>query len=360
MYKVIGKENDMFKVLDLDEGTEELLSASELVLGLGQAEIEGCQHSEHGIEVWYDGVEKYEIPIEVWAPVSAFNVKRPDGSYRYMVSNLGRVKISEYYDSIGKFHKLHELRSTVTRGYAIITPQIDRFKKHLRVHILVSTAFIYNPHNLSMINHKNEDKLDNRAFNLEWCTNRYNINYGTANLRRSRTKGGTSVRQYAIDGKLVAEHDYASAAAKTLGLRGVSGYITLSCSGVYNIMYGFVWRSVEDDELFEKTELERKAIIATFLSSRHIVTNDESGNLVAIKQYVVRQYTLDCLFLREFLSVKDAALSVGAFSSGIVKACYRERKTCSGFIWRYAHDDEFADRPENVKAIEEWRKTHSV
>lgn len=38
------------------------------------------------------------------------------------------------------------------------------------IHILVAMAFKKNPFNLKFVNHKNGNKLDNRARNVEWCT----------------------------------------------------------------------------------------------------------------------------------------------------------------------------------------------
>lgn len=43
------------------------------------------------------------------------------------------------------------------------------------VHRLVAKAFIDNPNNLNEINHKDEDKSNNRVDNLEWCTKSYNV-----------------------------------------------------------------------------------------------------------------------------------------------------------------------------------------
>jgi hypothetical protein len=45
------------------------------------------------------------------------------------------------------------------------------------IHRLVATAFIPNINNLSCINHKDEDKRNNSADNLEWCTQAYNNTY---------------------------------------------------------------------------------------------------------------------------------------------------------------------------------------
>ena len=51
------------------------------------------------------------------------------------------------------------------------------------IHRLVAEAFIPNPNNYPCINHKDENKENNNANNLEWCTYKYNSNYGTCRER---------------------------------------------------------------------------------------------------------------------------------------------------------------------------------
>lgn len=98
----------------------------------------------------------------------------------YQVSNFGRVKSLNY-------HRSGEPRIIAQRqdryGYKAVNLSKDGAARQVSVHRLVATAFIPNPDYLPQVNHKDEDKTNNTADNLEWCTNKYNMNYGTHNER---------------------------------------------------------------------------------------------------------------------------------------------------------------------------------
>lgn len=56
------------------------------------------------------------------------------------------------------------------------------------VHRIIAETFIPNPNNYPQINHKDENKHNNAVDNLEWCTSKYNINYGTRNAKVSKAR----------------------------------------------------------------------------------------------------------------------------------------------------------------------------
>lgn len=105
----------------------------------------------------------------VFKPIQGY-----DGLY-YITEN-GRV-----YSSIqNKWLKPYINQS----GYPTVNLQMN--KKY--IHRLVAEAFIPNPDNLPVVNHKDENKLNSSVDNLEWCTYEYNNNYGTAKERMVKTK----------------------------------------------------------------------------------------------------------------------------------------------------------------------------
>lgn len=77
-------------------------------------------------------------------------------------------------------------------GYIQVNLYKNGIRTGLRVHRLVAQAFIENPDNLPEVNHRDEDKTNNRVDNLEWCTAKYNTNYGhrTENAINTRVKNG--------------------------------------------------------------------------------------------------------------------------------------------------------------------------
>ena len=102
----------------------------------------------------------------------------------YEVSNKGNVR---------NVRRNTLLRLTKTNyGYIQVSLYKNGIRTGLKVHRLVAEVFIPNPDNLPQINHKDEDKTNNNVTNLEWCTAKYNNNYGhrTENAINTRVKNG--------------------------------------------------------------------------------------------------------------------------------------------------------------------------
>lgn len=110
----------------------------------------------------------------------------------YQVSNLGQIRsIAHYQGKWGKVYKRrnpHILRQTPTKdGYLAVMLSYFGKDKRILVHRIVAQNWIPNPEQKPCINHKDENKMNNAANNLEWCTPKYNINYGHARLKMSRS-----------------------------------------------------------------------------------------------------------------------------------------------------------------------------
>lgn len=107
---------------------------------------------------------------EIWKDIQGFEGE-------YMVSNLGNVM-----SLVGKKPRILKRRPN-KRGYLRVSLHAHN---DALIHRLVAQAFIPNPDNLPFINHKDEQPSNNCVDNLEWCSHKYNINYGTCQ-ERART-----------------------------------------------------------------------------------------------------------------------------------------------------------------------------
>lgn len=180
-----------------------------------------------------------------WRPVVGY-----EGLYE--VSDKGEVRALErsFTDSIGRktMKKARLLNGRVSgHGYIRITLEKDGQPKTYNVHRLVAEAFIPNPSMLSFVNHKDENKLNNNVSNLEWCTAKYNCNYGTRNERmteklRATCKASKPIVATTADGK---KEYYKSAHEAGRILGHVHTGITNALNGRTHSAYGRTWAYAE-------------------------------------------------------------------------------------------------------------------
>ena len=86
-------------------------------------------------------------------------------------------------------------QSISNNGYYRVHLCKDGKAKWYAVHKLVAQTFIPNPLHLPEVNHKDENKLNNKVSNLEWCSSEYNKNYGTRNARISKAQTNNNLSQ---------------------------------------------------------------------------------------------------------------------------------------------------------------------
>ena len=116
-------------------------------------------------------------------------IKEVRGYPGYMASSEGKI-ISL------KYGKPKELKTYVkTYGYLYVVLSKNNKKHYLRLHRVIAETFIPNPDNLPEVNHKDEDKTNNRADNLEWCTPHDNKMYGTRRERVARKVSDPSIQR---------------------------------------------------------------------------------------------------------------------------------------------------------------------
>ena len=182
---------------------------------------------------------------EVWKDIEGY-----EG--RYQVSNIGRVKSLERTASIKNGKRTvpeRILRPKAERtGYLRINLYDSSGKmKSFFIHRLVCEAFHENPKNKPEVNHINENKLDNRACNLEWVTAKENSNHGTRNARigKANIKNKSKpVGQYTTAGKLIKVWQSTNEVERQLGFS--HGHVSDVARGKLKTAYGYVWKYVEE------------------------------------------------------------------------------------------------------------------
>lgn len=181
---------------------------------------------------------------EVWKPIEGF-----EGLYE--VSNFGRVK------SLTRYKKI--IKPLVTNvGYYQYQLWHKGVCRVASAHRLVAQAFIPNPEGKPIVNHIDENKLNNSVENLEWVTHVENCRYGTAIERRtkhfdySKRKRNPKnqilacskpVDQYTIDGAFVKRWNSATECYRATN-------ISISCirrvaSGERKTAGGYVFKEVK-------------------------------------------------------------------------------------------------------------------
>lgn len=193
---------------------------------------------------------------EEWKPINDYP--------NYMISNLGRVKSVERtcttknrWGEIERVVNEKILKTTSGKdGYIKVVLCKNSKAKTFLVHRLVATHFIPNPENLPCVNHRDENPSNPTYTNLEWCSHKYNSNYGTSKERISEKHIGkiltsehkskiaeghnVSIIQYDKDMNLITIWASGKEAEMATGIS--AGNISHVCKGKRKTAGGCIWK----------------------------------------------------------------------------------------------------------------------
>ena len=188
---------------------------------------------------------------EIWLPVVGY-----EGLYE--VSDGGNIR------SLVRYKK--QLKpSKNTNGYLSVELFKHKASKRFLVHRLVAAAFLPNPQNFPQVNHKDENRCNNSADNLEWCSARYNMNYGAgaktrhlkidysapifaATARENGAKVSRPVLQFSKSGEFIKRYNSGKEAHRLTGIN--HSHIMECCAGKrYKTVGGYIWKYERNGDL---------------------------------------------------------------------------------------------------------------
>ena len=193
---------------------------------------------------------------EIWKDIPGY-----EGLYQ--ASTCGNIKSLERTVKIGDNERIVKERLLVlqldSHGYYRIRLSNKCKTKKFMVHRLIAMTFIPNPNNYRCINHKDEVRTNNFVFvnedgsvdyeksNLEWCTHKYNSNYGTIKERLrekhlNHPAKSKCVEQLDKDGNHIAFFPSVHEAERALNIKGNDVHQT--CVGRRKTAKGFIWRYI--------------------------------------------------------------------------------------------------------------------
>lgn len=241
------------------------------------------------------------MEIEIWKPIEGFE--------NYEVSNLGNVR---------NIKKNKQLKKQLSKYYHVNL--YDTYGKAYKklIHRLVAIAFIPNPNNLPIVNHIDENKLNNCVKNLEWCSIKENVIHSSRpHPNDDRYKQASKkILQYSLLGEFIKEWKSVSEASNYLGITASS--ISSCLKNKVKTSGGFQWKYYE-----ENYKIQINSSISKNSGKRPI-----------------NQYDLDGNFLKTWKSSKEIALSLKINTpKKIIDCCKGKLKDYKGYIWRYYSKD---------------------
>ena len=178
-----------------------------------------------------------DLGFEVWHDIPGYEGK-------YQASTYGNIISLNYEHSKGWRKKLKTTSNN--NNYKQVILYSDGASKPHLVHRLIAQTFIPKMNKYYEVNHKDENKANNRVENLEWCDRKYNNNYGAKNdkmLKTRRINGSKTaekaVLQYTKEMEFIRGFLSQTEASNITHIRQSS--ISNCCNGRSKTAGGFCW-----------------------------------------------------------------------------------------------------------------------
>lgn len=133
-------------------------------------------------------------------------------------------------------------------GYAYVSLHINRRKKNFYIHRLVAQAFIKNTNNLPCVNHKDFNKLNNKASNLEWVSHKENTAHA---YRAGVVKDPPILRGNKHSRSVLKEKEVFKIKAMIsngIACTKIAKMFNVHSSTIYHIKHGRAWSEVKKKE----------------------------------------------------------------------------------------------------------------
>jgi hypothetical protein len=326
---------------------------------------------------------------EIWQPIKGY-----EGYYE--ISNYGRIKrlekiLEQKNGVIRKYKEQIRVPKSTRNTYPTVSLNKDSQSRKYLVHILVAQTFLSNPHKKQYVNHKDGNKTNYRANNLEWCTQQENIRHAfatglakpTNNKRKKNTRS-----DYELKNEIwrdIEEYNGIYQVSDYGRIRRNDSHISKNKGG-RRFWKGRILEPVHRDKTYYVLSLSKdgkriqhtihRLVAKAFLPNPNSKPNVNHKNGIKTDNRVenlewstvaentqhavdsglmtnlrkVNQYDLDGNLIKSYISVTSASDQTGVTISNIRACCLRETRYAGEFQWRF--DGEESD----VEAIDKYRK----
>lgn len=192
--------------------------------------------------------EEVEVNSEKWLSLENLlneewrDIKGYEGLYQ--VSNYGRVKSSGGKSNHKEAMILKQILGTDGYFQLTLRTKIKQKKQSKSIHRLVAENFIPNINNFPQINHIDEKRTNNRIDNLEWCSYKYNNNYGNHRKKLSDSLvkfKGKEIIQCDLNNNFIKKWKSLQEAKNSVNAKS-NVHIWECCNYKRKTAYGYIWR----------------------------------------------------------------------------------------------------------------------